>query len=322
MSSLYENCKERLVSLHEWYKKNKSLRNEATTRLHLIDSIFFECLGWDKRADCIVEERFNGNYTDYTFNYPRRVLIVEAKKEGTYFDIPSGLSNRKYKISTLKQDVPQLGAAIDQVANYCQERGVPFACVCNGHQMIIFVGSRQDGKAPSEGKAIVFHSFKDMVTNFRDLWEFLSKQGVLERNIQKALYHSDVAILPQKLSLLSNKYPGIKNRNILQTDMQILADLVFEDIISSKELEDQFLDYCYCQSGALSQYALISKKLLSSRYEALFDDTDRNPALVPAVGKKGLSSELVAESFSRRPILILGDVGVGKTMFFRHFRKY
>ena len=319
MSSLYETSKDRFVALYEWYKKNKGTRNEATTRLHLIDCIFFECLGWDKRADCITEERYDGNYTDYTFVYPRRVLIVEAKKEGMYFDVPSDLSNGIYKIKTLEKDVPNLGKAIDQVANYCQQRGVPFACVCNGHQMVIFIGSRQDGQSPSEGKALVFESFDVMVNKFRLLWDSISKQGVLERNIQKLLLDSDESILPQKLSQITSRYPGVKNRNILQTDMQILADLVFEDIISAKELESQFLDKCYCQSGALSQYALISKKLLSKRYESLFLDIDHHPTVVPATNKKGISSELVAESFSRRPILILGDVGVGKTMFFRHF---
>jgi uncharacterized protein Smg (DUF494 family) len=319
MTSLYETSKGRILALFDWYKKNKQNRNEATTRLHLIDSLFFECLGWDKRADCIVEERFDGNYTDYTLICPRRVLIVEAKREGVYFDIPSDISNGKYKITTLIKDVPELGKAIEQVTNYCQQRGVPFACICNGHQMIIFIGSRQDGKAPFEGKALVFESFAVMVSKFRTLWDAISKHGILERNIQKILLDSDVSILPPKLSQLISKYPGIKNRNILQTDMQILADLVFEDIISSKELENEFLEKCYCQSGALSQYALISKNLLSKRYEALFSETKKHPTLVPAINKKGITSELLAESFSRRPILILGDVGVGKSMFFRHF---
>lgn len=319
MSSLYEVSQERFTSLFEWYEKHESSRNEATTRLHLIDSIFFECLGWDKRSDCIVEERFEGKYTDYTFNCPRRILIVEAKKEGIFFELPPDLSNGKYNIKTLRNDVPKLKEAIDQVASYCQQRGVPFACVCNGHQMIVFVGSRQDGKAPSEGKAIVFQSFEAMKERFKELWSILSKQGILERNLQQSLYHIDSSVLPQKLSSILNRYPGVKNRNVLQTDMQIMADLVFEDIISSKDLESQFLDNCYCQSGALSQYALISKKLLSNRYEALFVEEHNNPTLVPAVGKKGISSELIAESFSNRPVLILGDVGVGKTMFFRHF---
>ena len=319
MASLYETSKDRFNSLYKWYQTHQGTRNEATTRLHLIDTIFFECLGWDKRANCITEERYDGKYTDYTFTYPRRILIVEAKKEGIYFDIPSDLSNGIYKINTLIKDAPELGKAIIQVTNYCQQRGVPFACVCNGHQMVIFIGSRQDGQSPLEGKAIVFESFEKMVTEFRLLWNVVSQQGILERNIQQILSDLDVPVLPQKLSEIIPKFPGVKNRNILQTDMQILADLVFEDIISSKELESQFLDKCYCKSGALSQYALISKKLLSSRYDSLFTDTEHHPTVVPATNKKGISSELIAESFSRRPILILGDVGVGKTMFFRHF---
>ncbi len=150
MASLYEMCKDRLTGLYDWYVKNKGTRNEATTRLHLIDTIFFECLGWDKREDCKAEERFNGTYTDYTFLSPRRILIVEAKKEGIYFDIPDGFSNHIYKISTLKKDVPNLGDAINQVAAYAQNRGAPYAAICNGHQLVVFVGSRQDGLAPEE----------------------------------------------------------------------------------------------------------------------------------------------------------------------------
>lgn len=42
---------------------------------------------------------------------------------------------------------------------------------------------------------------------------------------------------------------------------------------------------------------------------------------MPAVSKKGVSPELLAESLSRRPILLIGDVGVGKTTFTRNLTK-
>lgn len=321
MSSLYESCKDRLSSLYKWYKENKSNRNEATTRLHLIDTIFFECLGWDKREDCISEERFDGKYTDYIFLAPQRLLILEAKREGDYFDVPVGYSNGKYKLKTLKNELPNLSKAIDQVSNYCQKRGVPLAAISNGHQIVAFIASRQDGHAPDEGKAIVFESFEKLIDQFKLLWNNLSKPGIQARNLQNYLSEFDTPILPQKLSQTIKSFPDIKNRNILQTDLQILADLVFEDIISAKDLENTFLDKCYCQSGALSQYALISKTLLSKRYEALFKDDEKPPTLVPATSKKGLSPDLIAEGISSRPILILGDVGVGKTIFFKHFIK-
>ncbi|NIM97294.1 MAG: hypothetical protein GTO24_04185 [candidate division Zixibacteria bacterium] len=321
MSSEYEAGKKAIEGLISWYDIHKASRNEATTRLHLIDQLLFECLLWDKRTDCLAEERFDGTYADYTLLCPRRVLIVEAKREGTYFDIPVGFSNRQYAISTLSKDIPDLGRAINQAAEYCQRRGTPYGAITNGHQLIAFLGSRQDGLATEEGRAIVFESLDAMLGDFLMFWEMLSKPGVSERNLHKKLLATDIPILPKRLSETISDFPGIKNRNVIQTDLQILADLVFEDIISSQELEEEFLRDCYCQSGALSQYALISKSLLSRRYAALFEKKEDVPTLRPATTKKGISEELIAESFAKRPILILGDVGVGKTMFFRHFIK-
>ncbi len=321
MSSEYEAGKQAIEGLAAWYKKNVGTRNEATTRLHLIDQLLFECLLWDKRSDCIPEERFDGRYSDYTLLCPRRILLVEAKKEGIYFDIPSGLSNRQYKIRTLLKDVPNLGDAIKQVASYCQSRGVPYGAVTNGYQIVAFLASRDDGIPPEEGRAIIFESIDSLVEDFQTLWKTLSKTGVSERNLSKLLLSADTPILPKKLSELISPFPGVKNRNVIQTDLQILSDLIFEDIISSPELEDEFLKNCYCKSGALSQYALVSKALLANRYAALFKDIPKAPVLRPATTKKGISEELIAESFARRPVLLIGDVGVGKTMFFRHFIK-
>ncbi len=92
----YEDGHENLSSLIDWANKNNDerSRNEATTRLHLIDRLFFECLGWE-RGDCVAEERLNGEYIDYSFRCPQCLLIVEAKKEGIYFELPVGTSIQK-----------------------------------------------------------------------------------------------------------------------------------------------------------------------------------------------------------------------------------
>ena len=42
----YEDCRDQLSALVEYYSQNKGTKNEATTRLHLIDRLFFNCLGW------------------------------------------------------------------------------------------------------------------------------------------------------------------------------------------------------------------------------------------------------------------------------------
>jgi len=115
-----------------------------------------------------------------------------------------------------------------------------------------------------------------------------------------------------------DNYPGTKARNRFQTDLKIVSELVLEDVVNAQELETTFLKECYIESGTLSEYSMISRDILQARYAALFDATAPGPTVEPAVTKKGVGRELLAQSLSRRPILLLGDVGVGKTTFLRH----
>ena len=316
----YETARQKLSELVCYYGKNNGTRNEATTRLHLIDRLFFECLGWST-SDCIAEEAHEGLYTDYTFSTTRRVLIVEAKREGIYFELPIGVKQREYSIRALCKDYEDLGAAISQASNYCQSRGVPVGSVCNGHQVVVFVATRSDGTPPMHGRALVFPSLPDMLTGFLDLWNSLSKPGIIAGHIEATLLGKIPSPVPAKLSSTIIGYPGIKDRNPFQTDLLIVSELVLEDLTGGNELEDEFLKECYCKSGALSQFSLISKEILSTRYSSLFGGEQSKPTLVPAATKKGLSPDLVADSLSRRPILLIGDVGVGKTTFIKHLVK-
>jgi hypothetical protein len=64
--SNYEIDLSHLEQLIEWAGINAAggTRNEATTRLHLIDELIFRCFGWD-RADREAESRLEGTYCDY-----------------------------------------------------------------------------------------------------------------------------------------------------------------------------------------------------------------------------------------------------------------
>jgi len=182
----YGTCLANLVDLAAWYETNQARRNEATTRLQLIDRLFFDCLGWT-RDDVASEESFGGQYADYTFLFPRKLLIIEAKKEGTYFEMPVGQKRLDVSIHTLLRTTPELRSAMEQVAGYCQQRGVPYAGVTNGHQLVVFVGSRSDGTPPFEGNAIVFSSMNQMVESFLDLWNLLSKPAFEEHTLRAQL---------------------------------------------------------------------------------------------------------------------------------------
>ena len=312
----YDSGREKLEKLIETHSKSDLRKNEANTRLQMIDTLFFECLGWSKE-DLAPEEEYNGDYADYTFLAPRRMLIVEAKREGTYFDIVITKNQIEYSIKTLCRDCKGLKDAIKQASTYCQERGVPYGAVTNGHQIVTFIATRDDGQPPLEGRALVFPSFEFMLTNFKELWRALSKPGVEDKYLQKHLIGNKKQELPYKLSTTVSVYPGVKARNIFQADLQTVSDLIIEDLAHSNELEKRFLEECYYQSGTLSSYSLLSKSILQSRYAALYEHNNSGPTLVPAVNRDGLSNELLAESLSRRPILLLGDVGVGKTSFIR-----
>jgi hypothetical protein len=314
----YETGFQKLTELAESYRSNHSRRNEATTRHHVIDVLIHDCLGWP-REDVLTEESYDGNYTDYTFMIPRRAAIWEAKKEGTYFEIPAG-TRSEIPVATLIRNNDALKDAVHQVTRYCQARGVALACVTNGHQIIVFAASRDDGKPPLEGTAAVFSSVDDMQARFLTLWQILSKDGLIEQNYRRLLLAEARAPLPPKLSESIDNYPGAKARSELQTELQILSDLVIEDISRHRDIEERFLRECYCESGALSQYSLLSKDILSARYAAL----QRTPGLsvnVSPMYRGGINAQMLAESLSGRPTILLGDRGVGKSMFIRNFIK-
>lgn len=281
----------------------------------------FECLGWD-RNDCIAEERLDGAITDYTFQSPQRVLILEAKREGSTFDIPVGKDRaHKRSISFFRKHQSAVYEAIEQCIRYCQERGTNFGVVSNGRQYIAFLASRVDGVPPLEGDGLVFPSIDAIRADFVMAWSCLSKDGVLARRLANELSTTVVQPPPPKLATTIVGYPGYRNRNPLQTELQILGDLVIEDIARADQTEEEFLRKCYSSSGALSQYALVSKSILEARYSTLFEKAVGGPALVPANTRKGIDPDLLAQSLSRRPILLVGDVGVGKTTFIRRLIK-
>ncbi|HVX09148.1 hypothetical protein [Humibacter sp.] len=296
--------------------------NEATTRLQVVDRILTECLRWPlSQIECETPE--GGEYADYSIGRPAVAAILEAKREGTWFAIPAGVDTRRsVDIETLMADA-ETGKAIEQVLGYCQRRGVPIAVLCNGHQLIAFFASRQDGVPPRKGRALVFPSLRSMEEGFKILWSHLSPGGIAERNLQRALLGRSVKPAPPpKLSDEIFGYPGFRQRSARETDLKILGGIFIQDLESEETVSEAFLRECYCNTGALSQYALVSKEILRARYAGVGAAGDVE---VETATRKGgvnprlrMTADVMAAAMSRRPLIILGDVGVGKSMFLRH----
>lgn len=316
----YDQCREKFTVFRQRYAAGAD-RNEAMTRLLAVDTIFFECLGWDKDTDVEVEQHLEGKYTDYVFRDKRGLMVVEAKQEGDTFQVPAGLQEVERSLKILLSDEPSLKAACKQAMGYATERGIPIAVTCNGHQLVAFVATRQDGVRPLEGKALVFGSLEQMEDEFLQLWQALSKPAICEGRLISRLTKNLADLIPSPLSARITPYPGTKGRNPHQTNLKILSELVLEDLMKEPEHEEQFLRQCYCKSGSLSQDSLESKRILIQRYALLTDEGNPGPAAMPAVQKSGKPSDLLGEGIGRRPILLLGDVGVGKTSFIRNLIK-
>ncbi|MFI9581559.1 hypothetical protein ACIHCQ_06880 [Streptomyces sp. NPDC052236] len=295
--------------------------NEDTTRMQLIDALLFNCLDWNTQ-DATTEDHHNGSYVDYIVGKPAGQFILEAKREGISFSLPAGIAGRHAISVPTLMDNKNTADAIRQVLGYCQERGVPIGIISNGHQLAAFFASRQDGVPPLEGEALVFSSFQEMYDNFRMLWGYLSKSAISTKNLQRYLIgRKNQPLAPEKLANSIPRYPGFRKRTELETDLKMLGQLFIQDLEHEKQISDEFVRDCYCASGALSQYSMLSKEVLRARYTSI--SAAVAGGVEKASTKRGINPKLTADmvttGLSRRPIILLGDVGVGKSMFLRHF---
>jgi GTPase SAR1 family protein len=122
--------------------KSRSL-NEADTRHQVIDVVLHDILCWP-RSSTRCEEYVAPGYADYVLfgTRDRRIIIIEAKREGEYFELPTKFVKKdeqtKYiPVKTLLTD-KFIHNAITQVRKYCVDKGCEFAAISNGRQWIFF----------------------------------------------------------------------------------------------------------------------------------------------------------------------------------------
>lgn len=314
----YQSAKQKLTELA--HELRSAPLNEATTRLRIIDRLLVDCLGW-RQGDITAEDRLEGRFADYVLGNPNPQVVVEAKKEGFHFALPGGLAGRRsIDLQTLMEN-GQTNAAIRQVLGYCFERGVPIAILSNGRQLLAFYASRQDGVPPIEGRALMFSSLEEMSEDFGVFWNNLSREGISLRTLQRLLLgRAPRALAPGKLTDQISRYDRVRPTTSLETDLRFLGELFLQDLGTSGEVTEDFVRECYCDTGALSQYAAVSKEILRSRYAALETALPVSPE--PVTTRDGVNPSLpestLMSAMSNRPLILVGDVGVGKSMFIRH----
>lgn len=117
--------------------------NEADTRADVIDDVLEKVLDWPKGS--IKRETFvHPGFADYLLHNAagQVALVVEAKKEGSFFHLPKRSSESAGRpdyvsVRTLLTD-PTIKEALLQVREYCSNLGCNFGCITNGHEWIVF----------------------------------------------------------------------------------------------------------------------------------------------------------------------------------------
>jgi len=293
--------------------------NEAETRRKVIDQMLTEVLGWDPVKDMKYEERNLSigtgeiQYADYVVRTASTAFLVEAKRAGVAFELPQ---NRKSGKLGGFLSLGQVGEAITQATSYARELSIPFAVVTNGSSWIVFPAVRTDGVKFEDSQAVIFRDLHDLKDRFVDFWELLSRQRVVEGNLEATLLRS-FSDQPHRRLLSVIRDSGFRlGRNSIYEYIEPAVNAAFTDEMILADREG--LAFCYVKTSERVKY--------DRRVQMHIGDTRPNLDR-KTVRPRRSTNEKVLDNHVASPlglpkkfILILGPVGAGKTTFLQYTR--
>ncbi|HWK88147.1 MAG TPA: hypothetical protein VNQ34_11660 [Xanthobacteraceae bacterium] len=297
--------------------------NEAQNRFQFIDRLLVECLGWEKPFISVEHYDESGGRADYILGKNPPSAVLEAKREASYFKFPpSAQPNGIRKLEPLIEACPVFKSTITQVIPYCAMIGAPLAIVCNGPQLAIFQ-AQVIGYPPLEGDCFIFNGFQNYLSHFPQLWSLLSPEGIGENRAYRDLSLHRNPRIPPKASIAIPEPMRYRYRSDFQENLRNLSSLLLEELGESDDLKESFYKECYVPIDANNRHLLLSKKIISERYKRVGADGIAPLALdkTAKVDEKGnlqINDEALLTAGATKPIVVVGDVGVGKTSFFEN----
>jgi hypothetical protein len=308
-------------TLFERYSNNTEKLNEADTRAKIIDILIKDCLGWDE--SCLRRENHvNVGYIDYKLMFNDiYMLIIEAKREGDYFEIPITMNSRMYKISGSISTVNNLIKAMKQVRSYCiDDIGCKYAVVCNGHQLVLFP-TITINKSWTDAYCIVFNSLDDIKANFNIFWNILSFENVVQGSLVNYVEKG-------KRDLTFNKFISeIHNpdqcwaRNELYTFIRPLSDLIFSELIDETLIDILKKCYVFDRSNKPTDEM---ESYFSDKMPHFADKYKIKEIIEREIKAGSFQKEFYLKSHTKASgsiIVLLGGIGSGKTTFLHRFFK-
>ena len=290
--------------------------NEAQNRFQFIDRLLTECLGWQRPNMRVEQTDDGGGRSDYVLGKPAKA-VLEAKREAKIWNaLPTGEPTSVRKLQPLIKASKAFEEVVHQVVSYCTLRGAPIAIVCNGPQLAIFQ-ALTIGHEPLEGECYFFNGLQCYIDSFPLLWTLLSPEGVTENRAFRDLARHRNPRIPTKASQSIPEPNRYRYRDNLQEELRALGSLLLEEIEDNPDLKPEFYKECYVPIEANNRHLLLSKQIIESRYRRVSGDGVVPDSIDYASQTGELRRDLTLNAGSR-PIVVIGDVGVGKTSFFEN----
>lgn len=295
----------------------ETIRTEADTRLKVINPILTEILGWPM-ADIFTEESAGSGFLDYKLTvtgYAR--LVLEAKKDVRTLGIEHRAAGRPYKIDGPVFTSPAIREGIEQAIRYCGEKNAELACVTNGHEWVIFRGSRLgDGRDTRTGMAFVFNSLDDVQSKFKLFYDLLSYEAVQEFRYRSYFQEAEGRPIRSPLFRKALREPDSRRplpHDNLATDLDRVMTSFFRRL--SGDDDPDLLTNCFVVTResnlADERLARISEDLIGRIRHV---DTASGAELVSVLRR-------VQTTHKNEFVLIVGTKGSGKSTFIDRFFK-
>lgn len=302
-------------------ENNDRISNEAETRHKVIDFIIHDFLSWPKNR-VSVEEHVQPGYADYVLKKSNddAILVIEAKKEGVFFELPVAYSNSETScfISIKKLVTDQnINAAITQVRSYCFELGCEYACITNGHEWIFFK-TFEKGKKWDSLQAFVVRNLQFFLKEYTRAINQFSFIAVTENTSLLTLLTSappkDRSIYFPKEKISSYAHPITSNR--LATRLRPIAKRYLGVIADG---DRGFMDNCYVSQreyqGTFDGMRSLIKDSLSPYLEEYgvqqLEDTGKGGQLGGRIAKN-LKNKRASDV-----LVLFGGKGAGKSTFIK-----
>lgn len=315
--------------------------NEACTRVHLIDPILKDVLGWPwehlaveapggESAEAPTNARAREARVDYVVRDWDGVcwFVIEAKKRSRRIVDYTPGAVRGHEVLLLKGAVlkDECWPIVSRQMSPYLGRYMPcFGAVSTGEQWVGFLGTLRPGNMLLErAEAVVFRSLDDIERDFQYFYEFFGFEGAQRRALLRRLQPAaarGLVLAPHARRVVPPggerpvDYQGTRQ---FYDDLRQATDVAFRPIRADREA----LAACFVESRESREAGSRLERIANELGEALRDAVADYPleveAEVDAVSVQGVAPDAIApgEGYLAR---LLGEKSAGKTVFLQRF---